>query len=126
MKYIKRFFLHVIMAGILLYVVDKYFPGLWFSLQSEYANEIVIYLFVGIVFWLINVVLKSILKLITLPISALTFGLFSLVINFLLLYIFEQFVNYLDVWVVVLLGNVVQVFILSCLFSLISFLIKKI
>ncbi|HCY20993.1 TPA: hypothetical protein DIC40_03980 [Patescibacteria group bacterium] len=36
------------------------------------------------------------LGLLTLPISALTFGIFSLILNFVLLYVFEQFVNYLD------------------------------
>lgn len=126
MKYIKHFVLYVILGSGLLYVMAHYFPWLGFSLESEYANDAIVYLFLGIVSWLINVVLKWILGLLTLPISALTFGIFSLILNFVLLYVFEQFVNYLDLWIFVILWNVVQVFVLSCLLSFVYFLVKKI
>lgn len=126
MKYIKHFVLYVVVGSGLLYVIAHYFPGLGFTLQSEYANEMIIYLFIGIVSWFINVVFKSLLGLVTLPLSALTFGLFSLVVNFILLYVFEQFINYLELWIAVYLGNVVQVFVLSCVLSLVYFIVKKI
>lgn len=126
MKYIKHLVLYVALGSGLLYGIAHYFPGLGFSLQSEYANDLIIYLFLGIVSWFINVVLKSLLGLLTLPISALTFGVFSLILNFVLLYVFEQFVNYLDLGVFVVLGNVVQVFVLSCILSFVYFIVKKI
>lgn len=126
MKYIKHFVLYVVFGSGFLYLVANYFPGLGFSLQSEYANNLVIYLFLGIVSWLINVVLKWILWLLTLPISALTFGIFSLILNFVLLYVFEQLINYLDLGIFVVLGNVVQVFVLSCILSFVYFIVKKI
>ncbi len=126
MKYIKHFFLYVLFGSALLYFVANFFPWLWFTLQSDYSNTIVIYLFLGIVSWLINVVFKWILSLLTFPISTLTFGLFSLVLNFVLLYVFEQFINYLDLGLYVYLWNVVQVFVLSCLLSFVYLLVKKI
>jgi putative membrane protein len=126
MKYIKHFILYVFVGSFLLYLISNYLPWLWFYLESNYSSSFVIYIFLGIVSWLINVVLKWVLNILTLPISALTFGLFSLILNFILLYVFEQFVNYLDLGILIVLGNVVQVFVLSCVLSFVYFLIKKI
>lgn len=126
MKYLKHFILYIVIGSLLLYVVAEYMPGLGFSVQSEYKDVYLVFLFLWILSWLINIVIKGILKLITFPITALTFWLFSLGINFTLLYVFEQFVNYLDVWVIVTLWSVVQVAVLSFVLSAVYFLIKKI
>lgn len=126
MKYLNQSVLYIIIVSILFYVISNYLPWLGFQLVSEYSNEVVIYLFVGVVSWFINFILKTFFSLLTMPISVLTFWLFSLFVNFILLYVFEQVISYLDVWVLIVLWNVVQVFVLSCLLSIICFLVKKI
>jgi len=126
MKYLKHSILYIVIGSLLLYVIAEYIPGLWFYVQSEYKDVYLVFLFLGILSWLINIVIKSILRLITLPINALSFWLFSAATNFTLLYVFEQFVNYLNVWVVVGLWDVVQVAVLSLTLSIAYFLIKKI
>lgn len=59
--------------------------GLWLATQFisgvEFAGPWKTFLLVGVILGLINVFIKPILKLITLPIRMLTFGLFTLVIN---------------------------------------------
>ncbi len=50
-------------------------------------------LIAALVFGLLNLVVKPILKLITLPINLLTLGLFGLVINGALLWFVASFVN---------------------------------
>lgn len=65
-----------IVAGILgIFLAAKFVPGVAF------IGEIKELLLVGGVLGLINFFLKPILKIITLPLKILTFGLFSLVIN---------------------------------------------
>ena len=65
-----------IIAGIL---------GIWLAIrfipEVEFVYSWQILILVGLVLGLINFFLKPILKIITIPLRILTFGLFSLVIN---------------------------------------------
>lgn len=71
----RRLILQII-AGIL---------GLWLAIRFiprvEFADSWQILILAGLVLGLINFFIKPILKVITLPLRILTFGLFSLVIN---------------------------------------------
>jgi len=125
MKRLKSFVLYVMIVAVLFYLMSNYFPNLWFQLNSEYSNELLIYLFVAVVSWLINYLLRNLLNLLTKPISAITFWLFSLFLNFILLYVFEQLINFLELWIEVSLWSVLQVFIISIILSLVAVLIKK-
>lgn len=73
MKYLKHAVLYILVGSFLLYAIAQYVPGLGFSVQSEYKDVFVIFLFLGILSWIVNVVIKSILKLITLPVTMITF-----------------------------------------------------
>lgn len=59
--------------------------GIWLAVRFvsgvEFEGEIQFLLLAGLILGFLNFFLKPILKLITLPILFLTFGLFSLVIN---------------------------------------------
>ena len=73
-----------IIAGILsLWLAIKYVPGV------EFSGEIRYLLLAGVLLGAINFYLKPILKLITLPLRILTFGLFGLLINMLLVWIVD-------------------------------------
>jgi uncharacterized membrane protein YvlD (DUF360 family) len=109
-----------------LYVIAMYVPELGLTVQSPYKDVYVVFLFLWWVFWLVHVILKGILDILTLPLKVITLGLSWLLVNFLLFYVFEQLIVYLNLGVVVKLWSVVQVIILSCIMSLLYFLIKKI
>ncbi len=126
MRSLKHLLFNIIVNGAVLYTIVYYVPELWFKIQSIYKDTYIIYGILGIIFWLINSVLKNILNILTLPVRIFTLGLFSLVLNLAVLYIFEQTVNYLDIGITVQLGTLIQTLVLSIILSAIYFLIKKI
>ena len=126
MKIIKQFIITIVINGLVLYSISNYLPQLWFSVQSEYSDTMIVFATLGIAFWITNSLLKKALKIITLPIKYLTMGISGIVINIVLLYFFEQMMNYLDIWVKVSLWTFVQTCILSIIFTSIHFIIKKI
>lgn len=126
MKPLKHLLVNIIVNGVVLYAIVHYVPELWFKIQTIYKDTYIIFGILGVVFRLINSVLKSILKILTLPIRLFTLWLFSLLLNIIVLYIFEQTVNYLDIGIIVQLGTLIQTFVLSVILSAIYFLIKKI
>ncbi|MDI6591361.1 MAG: phage holin family protein [Patescibacteria group bacterium] len=69
-------FLLQIIAGILgIWISTKIVPGV------EFKGEIQYLILAGVILGLINFFIKPIIKIIALPLTILTFGLFSLVIN---------------------------------------------
>src|SRR4029077_5786209 len=54
-------------------------------------------LLIAAVFGLVNAVIARILKLLTLPLSLMTLGLFSLVINALMLLLTDRWIDRLDI-----------------------------
>lgn len=73
-----------IIAGILgFWLATKFVPGV------EFVGEIKYLLLAGSILGLINFFIKPIIKMITLPLRILTFGLFSLVINMAVVWIVD-------------------------------------
>lgn len=65
-----------VLAGSLsLWLATKFVPGVSFSGDIKY------FLLTGVVLGLINLIIKPILNLITLPLRIITLGLFGIVIN---------------------------------------------
>jgi len=92
-----KLFLQII-AGILgIFLATKFVPGVSLQIlpgQSslfgiEFTAAWQILVLVGGVLGLINFFLKPVLKIITLPLRILTFGLFSLVINMLMVWVVD-------------------------------------
>lgn len=67
--------------------------GLWLAIrfipEVEFADSWQILILAGFILGLINFFLKPILKLITLPLRILTFGLFSLLINIGIIFVVD-------------------------------------
>lgn len=77
------FFLQIV-AGILgIFLAQKYVPGVVFSGNWQTLA------LAGLVLGILNFFIKPILKVITLPLKILTFGLFGLVINMLMVWIVD-------------------------------------
>jgi len=84
-----------IIAGILgIFLATKFVPGVSLEVipgQSslfgiEFTTSWQILLLIGFALGLINFFIKPVLKMITLPLRILTFGLFSLVINMVMVW----------------------------------------
>ena len=109
----------------MLYVIHKYTEW-WFWVEATQYDVFATFGILAAAFWLVNNVVKGVLKVLTIPLKYLTFGLFSLVLNVLMIYVFEFLVNNSSVGVFIHLGTIVQVFLLSLIVTVIAFIIKKI
>lgn len=125
LKKAKGLILSIILYGVALYLLHNYMP-IWFHVESVQHNEILTFLILALLFWIVNNIVKVILKILTIPLKYLTFGLFSLVLNMFLIYLFEYFVNNSDLWIKIFLGDIWQVFLLSLYVAVVSAIIKKI
>jgi len=87
------FVLRVIINGVALWLASLIVPG--FDVVGGDSGEspdwarIGVFLLVGLIFGLVNAVIKPILKLVSLPLYILTLGLFTLVVNALMLLLVE-------------------------------------
>jgi len=82
-KNVWRLFLQIIagIAGIWLAIM--YVPGVDFIEKGSWQTLVL----AGIILGLINFFIKPILKVITLPLRIITFGLFGLIINILIIWL---------------------------------------
>ena len=74
----KKIIINLLLSAALLWVIAWIFPGV--SING-FGTAIIAALVLG----LINAVIKPVIELLTLPLTAITLGLFSLVINALML-----------------------------------------
>lgn len=122
---INRILSTVFLNALVVYIITKYIPSLWFSIEMWTDFNLEIFLVIWAVFWLVNDVLKRVIKIIALPITFITLWLFSIVINVAIFYVFKAVVNSMDIWIVVLLWTVWQVFLLSIVTWILNLLLKK-
>lgn len=115
----------VLINALIVYLISKYIPQLWLSVEFFWQPNLEVFFWVWLAFWLINDVLKWLIKILSFPFTLLTLWLFSVIINILMLYLFKYGVNYFDFGVVVWLWNLFQVFLLSIVISLFNLLFKK-
>ncbi len=72
----KRFLLRLVVNAIALYAAVKIVPGVHPQSAHWYA-----YLWLALIFGVVNALLRPVLKLLTCPLIILTLGLFTLLIN---------------------------------------------
>jgi putative membrane protein len=80
----------VILAGSIAVVA-----AVWDAVEVD--GGVMGYLWVAALFGIVNVLIRPIVSLLTLPLTILTFGLFSIVVNGLMLLITAAFTDLLDV-----------------------------
>lgn len=130
-KLIKRLVVSIALYWLILYLVSTYsawwfWPDKWFWVEPSQYNVFFTFGILAAIFWVVNNIVKYILKILTIPLKYLTLGLFSFVLNTMMIYMFEFLINNSSMWVTVHLWTIIQVFILSLFVVLVSFLIKKI
>ncbi|CAH0326768.1 hypothetical protein SRABI128_05554 [Microbacterium sp. Bi128] len=88
----------VIINGLALAIACWILTGLDISTQSDGTISIILgYLFIGLIFGLVNAFVKPIVSLLSLPITILTLGLFTVVINAAMLYLTSWISSYTTV-----------------------------
>ncbi|HZI63279.1 MAG TPA: phage holin family protein [Thermoanaerobaculia bacterium] len=98
-----RLILQVLLNGVALWLAARIVPGI------EWTGDWIYLLLAGLVFGLINLIVKPIVTFFSLPLIVLTLGLFFLVINALMLYLAAYFLDGLTVsgFLAALLGGLV-------------------
>ncbi|MFD0976629.1 phage holin family protein [Salinimicrobium gaetbulicola] len=107
------FILRILLTAVVVVFLAKFLPGVT---VAGYLTAII----VALVLALLNLIVKPILILFTLPVTILTFGLFLIVINAIIILLADAFVDGFDVsgfWIAVLFSILLSIF-QSLLFSL--------
>jgi putative membrane protein len=97
----RSFIVRVIINGLALWIASWILPGL--DISTSAATEavartgvtdgtdtigiILAYLFIGLIFGLVNAFVRPLVSLLSLPITILTLGLFTIIINAAMLYL---------------------------------------
>jgi len=107
----RSLFVRVIVNALALWIASWILPGLDISTSATtgaVANSgvsqgtdtigiILAYLFIGLIFGLVNALVKPLVSLLSLPITILTLGLFTIVINAAMLYLTSWLSSYTPV-----------------------------
>ena len=110
---------------LVIYIISKYIPQLGFHVSFVNCS-LEVYLLIWFVFWVLDEVVKKIVKILTLPLNLLTLGLFSILVNVWFIYIFKYVVNnYFASLANVSVGTFIQVLLVSILIYILNLLLKK-
>lgn len=74
-----KFLLRILFNALALWVAATLFPGM------QLSNQVIHILLVALVFGVVNALIRPVVRLFSLPITCLTFGLFGIVVNALML-----------------------------------------
>ncbi|AWG23990.1 phage holin family protein [Flavobacterium kingsejongi] len=107
-----RLIIRILLSAVLVYVLANFLPGV---VVDGFKTSVI----VAIVLGLLNIFIKPILVLFTLPVTILTFGLFLLVINALIILLCAELVDgfHVNGWLTALLFSVILSVFQSILFS---------
>lgn len=89
------FLLRVLVNALAIWVAAWILPGMGIAADASVVSAVgspavaavLAYLFVGLVFGVVNAVVRPVLSLLSLPITCLTLGLFAIVVNAAMLWL---------------------------------------
>ena len=107
----RSFIVRVLINGLALWIASWILPGLnittsaakaavettGVSQGTDVAGIVLAYLFIGLIFGLVNAFVRPIVSFLSLPITILTLGLFTIVINAAMLYLTSWISSYTPV-----------------------------
>lgn len=108
-----RFIIRLLMTAIVVFLLASFLPGVN---VASYGTAVI----VAIVLALLNLIVKPVLVLLTLPVTVITFGLFLLVINAVIILLVDAFISGFNVdgfWVALIFSLLLSI-VQSILFSL--------
>ena len=124
-----RLFWHIVVGILGVFLGVQFVPGVSLNfipgessfLGIVFTAEWQIFVLVGAVLGLVNFFIKPVLKIVTLPLRILTFGLFGLVINMLMIWLVDIFfLEFTIQGIIPLFWLTLVVWALSFLFGLYS------
>ncbi|MGB7841513.1 MAG: phage holin family protein [Salinimicrobium sp.] len=107
------FILRILLTAVVVVFLSKFLPGV---AVTGYITAVI----VALVLALLNLIVKPVLVILTLPVTIITFGLFLIVINAIIILLADAFVDGFDVsgfWIALLFSILLSIF-QSLLFSL--------
>lgn len=111
-----KFIIRVLINAVALWLTALLIPAF------QLTDQIWGILLVALIFGLVNALIRPVIKLLSLPITLITLGLFTLVINTAMLMLTALFAgSYLDI-----AGGLVAQFLWACLASIIISLISMV
>jgi len=81
----KSFVIKVVVNAVAIWVATLVVSGMGVSASSSTGHAVLTYLVVGLIFGLVNAVVKPVVKVLALPVYILTLGLITFVVNALML-----------------------------------------
>jgi putative membrane protein len=92
------FLLRAALTGFALWLVTLIVPGIRFDGFDSTLQEVGVIFVVGVIFGLVNAVVKPIVQFISIPLYILTLGLIHIVINALMLWITAWITEHTTHW----------------------------
>jgi len=125
---IRKIFGWILIYALFVYCLLTFWPGYdFYPLRLDPVdsiNNLPLFLILGWVFWLIYDIIRYILKFITIPFNALSFGFVHLLLNVAILYTVPYFVSLANTWTIVTMWSILEVAIMAFMLSIIGLLIK--
>lgn len=110
MSYLLSF---LVTGGVVFFIAKSgYVPGI--ELQNGYTSAVIF----GIILAIVNLILGTILRIITLPLRILTLGLFSFVISAIVVLVTDKLFDGITI------TGYIPVIVLACALGISSFLLK--
>jgi len=82
----KNFLIKVVVNALAIWVATLVVPGITATGPgTDLADQVLTFLVIGLIFGLVNAVVKPVVALLALPLYVLTLGLFSFIVNALML-----------------------------------------
>ena len=116
-----RFILRILANALAIYLAAWLIPGVDIITSNTAGWKIL--LICGVILSLINAIIRPILKLISLPLIIITFGLFSFVINVLMVWLLTRFVPQLIITGVI--AFILTALVVSVTNAAVNYLTKK-
>lgn len=121
----RKFLISIIVNWISILVLDRFLPILLHANDWLSVKDWISALIVAVVLSLLNILVRPVLKIIAIPLNALTLGLFTFVINMIILYIASLLtVNYgfkiQHNWLILLAVSFILSILNSILFSILK------
>jgi len=90
-----RFLVRLVVSSVAIWLTALLLDGVSLT-EAEGWDQVLVVGVVGLVFTLVNLVVKPVAKLLTLPLTILTLGLFLLVVNALMLMLTSWLTSFTD------------------------------
>lgn len=109
------FIVRVLINGLALWIASWLLPGMDVSTSattgavsnagitqgSDTPGIVLAYLFIGLIFGVVNAIVRPLVKLLSLPVTILTLGLFTIIINAAMLYLTSWLSSYTPVHLII-------------------------